>query len=305
MTPAPFVLPPGSGLTTRPLVVADAGAVVALCRATERESLPEPMTELADVLGTWRQPSIDLARHSVAVLDEGRLVAYALLAGRGHAEGVVDPAHRDEGLGTALLAWLRGTAAAHEVPHVGQTVPIDSPAEAFLRAAGAHVTYEAWALELPVDRDVAHQPLPDGYEIGLARDEELTRVHRVVDDAFSAWPDREPVDYADWHAEFIEGDDAAAWQRQVVRDREGVVVGAAMATASEDGMVWVNQLAVQADQRGLGLGRALLAAAFTDGRRRGLHRAGLATDSRTGALPLYEHVGMEVVMTFRHLVIAV
>jgi hypothetical protein len=42
------------------------------------------------------------------------------------------------------------------------------------------------------------------------------------------------------------------------------------------------------------LGRALLQESFRRFKAMGWDRAGLATDSRTGALSLYEHVGMRV-----------
>ncbi|MFF5323409.1 GNAT family N-acetyltransferase [Janibacter hoylei] len=80
-----------------------------------------------------------------------------------------------------------------------------------------------------------------------------------------------------------------------------MVVGVAMVIGSSDGMLWVDELAVPADQRGLGLARALLSDSFAEGRRRGLTRSGLSTDSRTGAPGLYEHVGMEVAASFRRL----
>lgn len=304
MTRIAFALPAGADdLTARPLTTADAEAVTALARADEREVLAEPMTELVDVLGEWRRPSVDLERDSVSVWADDRLVAQALVAGRGSVEAVVAADHRGRGLGTALVAWLRAASSARGLTTMGQTVPVGSPAEAFLVAAGARATYDSWVLELLPDRTVPTQPLPQDHVLDLARDDELPAVHRVIDDAFSVWPEREPVPYADWHAEFVEGDDAAPWQRRVVRDGAGEVVGAAMVTASEDGMVWVNQLAVRTDRRGEGLGRALLADSFVEGRRRGLPRAGLATDSRTGALPLYEGVGMVVTATFSHLVL--
>ncbi|WP_277454887.1 GNAT family N-acetyltransferase [Janibacter sp. DB-40] len=306
MTHTPFVLPAGADdLTARPLETADAEAVTALARGDEMEVLAEPMTELVDVIGEWRRPSVDLERDTVSVWSDGRLVAHAFVAGRGSVEAVVAADHRGRGLGTALVAWLRAASAARGLATMGQTVPVGSPAQAFLVAAGARATYDSWVLELLPDRTVPTQPLPGGHALDLARDDELPAVHRVIDDAFSVWPEREPVPYADWHAEFVEGDDAAPWQRRVVRDGAGEVVGAAMVTASEDGMVWVNQLAVRSDRRGEGLGRALLADSFLEGRRRGLPRAGLSTDSRTGALPLYEGVGMVVSATFTHLVLDV
>lgn len=303
---SPFVLPSGAGeLSARPLTVADAEAVVALCRADEGEVLAEPLTELVDVLGTWRQPSVDLARDSISVWAGERLVAHALVEGRGRVEAVVAADHRGRGLGTALVAWLRSVSRLRGLTTLGQTVPLGSPAQAFLLAAGAQAAYDSWVLELLPDRSVPTRPLPAGHTLGLARDDELPAVHRVIDDAFNAWPQRQPMPYADWSAEFVQGEDSAPWQRRVVRDAAGEVVGAAMIAASEDGSIWVNQLAVRSDQRGLGLGRALLADSFAEGRRRGLPRAGLSTDSRTGALPLYEGVGMVVTATFRRYVLDV
>ena len=63
-------------------------------------------------------------------------------------------------------------------------------------------------------------------------------------------------------------------------------------------------LAVRADQRGLGLARALLADSFEVAQSRGARRCEVSTDSRTGALGLYQRVGMQVTMTWRHLAIA-
>jgi mycothiol synthase len=57
-------------------------------------------------------------------------------------------------------------------------------------------------------------------------------------------------------------------------------------------------LAVAREHRGRGLARALLAHAFGLTWRRGGHRCGLGTDSRTGARGLYEHVGMHVRKTY-------
>ncbi len=55
---------------------------------------------------------------------------------------------------------------------------------------------------------------------------------------------------------------------------------------------YVARIAVRKDRRGLGLGGAMLADAFTLARAHGAVRCYLATDSRTGALALYEKVGM-------------
>ena len=46
--------------------------------------------------------------------------------------------------------------------------------------------------------------------------------------------------------------------------------------------------------------RALLVDAFARARDHGATVSELSTDSRTGALGLYEHVGMRVTQTWRH-----
>ena len=58
------------------------------------------------------------------------------------------------------------------------------------------------------------------------------------------------------------------------------------------------EIAVLRDQRGLGLARAMLVDAFGLAREHGAVRCYLSTDSRTGALGLYEKVGMVVSSTW-------
>jgi GNAT superfamily N-acetyltransferase len=63
---------------------------------------------------------------------------------------------------------------------------------------------------------------------------------------------------------------------------------------------FVQSIGVRRDRRGLGLARALLADAFGNAREAGATRSELNTDTRTGALGLYEHVGMRVRATWLH-----
>jgi ribosomal protein S18 acetylase RimI-like enzyme len=75
------------------------------------------------------------------------------------------------------------------------------------------------------------------------------------------------------------------------------VVGACFTVLAED-VAYVAQLAVRQDRRRRGLARALLVDAFAAAREHGASRFELSTDSRTGALGLYERVGMEVTSTW-------
>jgi GNAT superfamily N-acetyltransferase len=122
---------------------------------------------------------------------------------------------------------------------------------------------------------------------------------QLIEDAFNEWPDRDPAVYDDWASSTVRRPGFEPWQMQLVDDPSGSSVGVCF-TILAGATGYVDQLAVRRDQRGLGLARALLAAAFERARAHGATVSELSTDSRTGALGLYEHVGMTVAHTWRH-----
>jgi mycothiol synthase len=72
---------------------------------------------------------------------------------------------------------------------------------------------------------------------------------------------------------------------------------------AEDGRgseAYITRLATRSDQRGRGLAQALMVDTFARAREHGAETSGLSTDSRTGALGLYEKVGMRVTSTWLH-----
>lgn len=294
------MLPLPDGLTSRPLSPEDAPAVTALTADCERADLGSVYVELADIVADWQRPSFDVGRDTVAVHDGTRLVAYAEVYKGRRAEAYVHPAHRGRGIGTALLAWTRRHARDTGSDLVGQTVPERSTAAvALLRDHGFTGLWTSWLLELPPGADIPPAPLPEGYTVRPYRPGEEHAAYTTIEDAFNEWPDREPTRYEDWAAGVL--------HRPGFRPENLLVAmhGDAMAGACNvidtDGSAWVSQVAVHAGQRGLGLGKALLAEAFGAARAHGAERTQLSTDSRTGALTLYRHLGMEIVDTFLHL----
>lgn len=77
----------------------------------------------------------------------------------------------------------------------------------------------------------------------------------------------------------------------------GVAVGYDYESTAED---WVEQVAVAKGHRNRGLGRALLQECFRRFWEIGRRQCGVSTDSRTGALSLYEHAGMSVRRSYTH-----
>jgi mycothiol synthase len=81
----------------------------------------------------------------------------------------------------------------------------------------------------------------------------------------------------------------------VAVDGDRIAGGAFVLDAGE---IWVDKLAVDRDYRHRGIARALLQTAFRRSFDRGYTRTRLSTDSRTGALTLYERLGMRVQRSF-------
>ena len=113
----------------------------------------------------------------------------------------------------------------------------------------------------------------------------------MIEDAFSEWRDRGSLE--DFAAMVWGRPGYEPWNLRVCRDPDDTVVGATHVHLT-GGAGYVARIAVRKDRRGLGLGGAMLADAFRQARLHGAIRCYLATDSRTGALALYEKVGMQV-----------
>lgn len=291
-------LPPG--LTARPHVLNDAQAVCDLVAATEVADAGEAAIELEDIQGDWARSSFDLATQSIGVWDGDLLVASGEVFKGRRADAGVHPDHRGRGIGTWLAGWLEETARAGGSRLVGQTVPGNSNAEEFFRARGYREGWTSWVLQLPAGRAVEPHPLPRGYHVrDFTGGEDGRTAFQLIEDAFAEWPDREPSTYDDWAPRGPLRPGFEPWQIRFVTDADGVDVGVCYTIlAGETG--YVDALAVRRDQRGLGLAKTLLADAFSRAREHGATTSELSTDSRTGALGLYEHVGMKVTQTWRH-----
>ncbi|MEO7069262.1 MAG: GNAT family N-acetyltransferase [Nostocoides sp.] len=287
-------------LIARPFVTGDAQAFHAMYAAAELHDAGEAAIEVADVIGDWARPSVDLARHSMGVWDGDLLVAGCDVYRTRRADGVVLPSHRGRGIGSALARWTQAVCAADGGTRVGMTVPAGSDGEVVFADLGYHRGWTSWVLQLPPEAEIADRPLPDGYALrDVDPATELPLVHRVVEAAFNEWPERQPFPYEDWMAAVPERDGFAPWQMRVVTGPDGAIVGVCTLMLAEH-TAYVDQLAVCRTERGRGLAQALLADGFGNGRAHGATVSELSTDSRTGALPLYERLGMLVTQTWHH-----
>jgi mycothiol synthase len=116
----------------------------------------------------------------------------------------------------------------------------------------------------------------------------------VIEDAFNEWPDREPTEFASWSAHVIAHAAFAPGLSRLAFDGDELV-GAALSSdyeGQEEG--WVQQLATKGTHRHRGIARALLQSVFAAYHATGRRLVGLSTNARTGALTLYERIGMQV-----------
>jgi len=288
------------GYSARPHVPSDAQAVFDLVAATERVDAGEAAIELEDIQGDWARGSFNLATESIGIWSGDRLVAAGEVFKGRRADAGVHPEHRGRGLGTWLAGWVEDCARAQGSTLVGQTVPGGSSAEEFLRARGYREGWTSWVLALPEGASIEPQPLPHGYALrDFVGGEDGRAAFQLIEDAFSEWPDRQPSTYDDWAPRGPLRPGFEPWQIRFITDAQGTDTGVCYTILAGD-TGYVDAIAVRADGRGLGLGRALLADAFARAREHGASVSELSTDSRTGALGLYEHVGMEVTQTWRH-----
>ena len=291
------------GFTTRPATTADAPAVYDLVRACEADLDGTAEVDLDDVVTDLARPGMDLSRDTVLVHDTaGTLVAWAQVYRVERVDAQVRPGHRGQGIGRALLEWSEARVRELGGLKAGQTVTDNNTAAAaLLRGRGYAATDTAWILEIRLDAEPVVPELPAGYALRTfepGRDDQAA--YRLIEDAFGEWPDRKPATFEDWTA-FCVGRETFVADLSPLVVRGDEIVGAAMVLDyAEDAEGYVHQLAVHRDHRHRGLARTLLRHAFRDAYRQGRRSCCLSTNSYTGALTLYERVGMRIRRAYTH-----
>jgi len=302
-----------AGLTARPARLDDATAILDIVTACDIAVIGRPDYTAEDVAADLRRPGLELEHDTLLVRGErgaaSSVVAWAYCHDDGHGEPEADlyvhPEARGAGaLGPWVIAWIEHRAAeilargTEPDPHVSiGNWSSDTVRAGWLKRAGWRPVRTFYRMVVDLVPDTAVPELPAGVVVKAAgADEELRRaVHACVSEAFrDHWEATERTYEAFWdRARAAAGyDPSMVWLVEVEGEPAAAQIGTAQMAAESTG--WINYVAVRRDYRGLGLAKLLLRVGFAEFARRGWTHAQLAVDTEnpTGALRLYESVGM-------------
>ncbi len=300
-TPEVKTLADLSEFRVSPLTAGDIAAAVRVFGSVEKAVDGEVLVDEGDLAATWSMPTFDLATMSIRVFEGDRMIACGEVL-EGRAEVAVVPDRWGRGIGEALARWTWEVAAAAGMATVGQTVSDrNERAHRLFGELGYFVGWQSWILRRSITAGMEPPDLGPGITLRpIRRPEDDRVVFDVIDAAFNEWRDRPGWSFEDWRAGKLEHPSSRP-DLSVIAEVDGSPVGAGIAFIYEDDAQnegWVEQIAVAKSHRGRGLGRAMLTQMFRNFAAAGRPQAGLATDSRTGALSLYEHVGMSVAESY-------
>jgi mycothiol synthase len=292
-----------AGYAARPATDADLDAVVTLAEAAQVASMGAAENVREYLAWIWHVPYVDLARDTLLVTSGEDLAAYGEALwdpeSPGHplwAEGSVHPGHRGRGIGAAVLRWTCEAARSRGTPGVRHSaVPArDTDARALFVANGFSHVRNAYTMVRPLPADPPADP-PAGISIRTfetGRDERA--LYEVHEASFEDHWDYEPAPYSSFVGVWYESDD---WVPELnyLAVEGGEIVGHASAIGFESGG-YIASIGVLRAWRGRGIAQALLSRAFADLAARGHPEVTLGVDaaSPTGAVALYEKVGMTV-----------
>jgi mycothiol synthase len=277
----------------------DADAILDLVLLSDIAELGEPNTSINEVRG-------DLANHGIAVAviedQTGGLLGYSWLEHQaGHSKTWGDITVKPGSAGwvaSVLLKWLRGKA--HEL---APSLPLHTFADStnvmknrLYVAAGGTVIRHFYRMSITLgDSPPAAPVIGDGVEIrGVSSEADRLAMYEVVDVAFMDHYGHEHESYESWAQHTYQGaaNDLSLWWLATVDGEPAAgLFGSVLPVAG-----YVDTLGTLRAHRGKGLGRALLLTAFAEFHERGIRKVVLGVDAEnpTGALQLYESVGMSI-----------
>ena len=276
-----------------------ASAVDEFGRAKDGDRISQ--AEAETWLGT---PSLDLQEDARVALVDGRIVGYADVfdsSRQGNVIWTFLAAHpgSPEAWPT-LIGFVETRAAALAAPGAVLKVTLPEKATVLREALEARdfAFYRfSFRMTATLGNGLPEPDWPEGISVRTFTDKDARDVFEVQQETFSDLEDYSPTSYDDWrHWSLREGFDPGLWFLAVADDELQGIALCRPEWGGDPNLGWVSVIGVRRPWRGRGLGLALLRHAFRELRARGKTHVALGVDAEnaTGAVRLYERVGMEV-----------
>jgi mycothiol synthase len=294
-------MPLPEGYSVRPATRDDAAAITEMFIEQETLMNGDPESTVEDLYDDWSIPGFDMERDTWVVFSGDLLAGYVVIARRlppdiSVAYGGVLPSHHGNGLGTFLIESVerRAVEIAGGSASVRQWIDAkDESAIAIVKGRNYSFVRRFWRMDAPLDGRSADASDLEGITIrAFAKGQDERTAHAVLEKAFTEHWGYKPKTYeesiARWEAEWFRPD------LSLVAEADGEMVAVCInGPRFDDG--YVEDIGVLPEWRGRGVAEALLRCSFSIFREAGFTRASLNVDSdnSTGAMRLYERVGMK------------
>lgn len=174
----------------------------------------------------------------------------------------------------------------------------DEALRALLGRSGYAVVRSSYEMGRSLEGELEVPVWPEGIAVVPFEEGHAEAVHAAQEEGFSDHWGYEPSSLESWRAyNLSEQEDTTLWRIAWAGDEVAGVCINRPAHGEDKSVGWVGTLAVRRVYRRRGLGEALLRESFRTFAERGKRSAGLGVDAEntTGAVALYERVGMHVV----------
>jgi ribosomal protein S18 acetylase RimI-like enzyme len=278
-------------MQNRPATLDDVAATAELTRRAETAWFGAPEHDESEIKAYFEQVD-SFETGSRLFFEDGRLVAVALHSATDNWF-TTDP---DPEVTRRVAAELIGWYGQFDDPRM-ETLDRDEALRAVLSEHDWRHERSSFELNRAATDDwqLAEPKWPDGVTLRDFTNDDAAAVYHLiyVDAAWASVPGHPHREYEPWRSLFIT--EHTTPDQQVLAWRGDRLVGAAIGRIFGDGMGWIAQLAVATDERGNGLGRALLLEGLRRRRAAGATAVGLSVQAdNRNALDLYLSAGLQI-----------
>jgi mycothiol synthase len=280
----------------RPTSVDEAPAIRALLEEHALVSFGEPELSEDEVRSWFGQKNLEVR----VVERNGELVGYLDIQLQESGRFPADVRTLDAEAAALLLAEAEQIGRERGAIVVRSFVQGDDPVlRPVLEDAGWQLIRYSFQMQTDLDGEPPAPEWPDGLSPRNLRPGEEERVYEAHMDAFADHWEHHRYTFEDWR-DFNVGRhsfDPSLWWLVEEGDELAAISLNAWHFSGDPQFGWVHVLGVRPQWRKRGVATALLHHSFHDFRERGATRVGLGVDGEntTGAVRLYERVGMHVV----------